>query len=165
MVAELANRFLTEYLPGKKRPPRASTVAYYEILFRVHVIPALGAKRVDAVSTADVEKLHARMRDTPYIANRTLSLLQHAFDQAERWGWRPQHSNPALHVERYREDRRGAKKEVMLTSSQMAALIEAIDEEEATGGVSMWLPQRSGSPSGRAGGLARCSGSGGRTWT
>ena len=134
-VSTLAARFLSEYLPGKKRPPRASTVAYYEILFRVHVTPALGEKRVDAVSTEDVEKLHAKMRKKPYIANRTLSLLQHAFNQAERWGWRPQHSNPALHVERYREDRRGAKKEVMLTSAQMAQLVKAIDEEEETGGV------------------------------
>lgn len=136
-MAALAARFLTEYLPGKKHPPRASTVTYYEILFRVHVTPALGGKKVDEVSTADVEKLHAAMRKKPYIANRTLSLLQHAFDQAERWGWRPQHTNPALHVERYREDRRGAKKEVMLTSAQMAKLVQAIDEEEEAGGVSL----------------------------
>jgi integrase len=98
------------------------------------VLPALGAKRVDAVTSADLERLHAAMRATPYIANRTLSLLQHAFDQAERWGWRPQHSNPALHMERYREERRGARKEVMLAAAEMARLLTAIDEEEPSVG-------------------------------
>ena len=74
------------------------------------------------------------MRAKPYVANRTLSLLQQAFDQAERWGWRPQHTNPAVHIDRYPEERRGAKKEVMLTAEQMAQLLEAIETEEQAGG-------------------------------
>jgi integrase len=128
-VAALFERFLKEYLPGKKRPPRPSTLAYYEILSRCHVLPALGGKRVDAVTAADVERLHAAMRETPYVANRTLSLLQHAFDQAERWGYRPQRTNPALHVDRYREERRGTKKEVMLTPAQMVKLLDALEAD------------------------------------
>ncbi len=36
-VADLAERFLRDYLPAKKRPPRASTVAYYDTLFRCHL--------------------------------------------------------------------------------------------------------------------------------
>ena len=64
-------------------------------------------------------------------ANRTLSLLQQSFDQAERWGWRKQHTNPALHIDRYPEERRGERKEVMLSPDQMAKLLEAIDLEEA----------------------------------
>ena len=103
-VSDLAERFLEKYLPTKKRPPRESTVAYYETLFRCHVVPALGRKRVDAVTSPDVDHLHSGMRSTPYIANRTLSLLQQAFDQAERWGWRKQHTNPALHIDRYPEE-------------------------------------------------------------
>ncbi len=99
-VSDLAERFLQEYLPTKKRPPRASTIRYYDTLFRCHVLPHLGAAPVGTVTPTDVERLHAGMRETPYIANRTLSLLQQAFDQAERWGWRPQHSNPALHIDR-----------------------------------------------------------------
>jgi Arm domain-containing DNA-binding protein len=54
-VAALAERFLTEYLPQKKRPPRKSTAVYYEILFRVHVTPTLGLKQVDAVSPLKFE--------------------------------------------------------------------------------------------------------------
>lgn len=129
-VEELSKRFLKEYLPGKKRQPRQSTIDFYDILFKCHILPKLGKKPVKAVIVADVEKLHSAMAETPYAANRTLSLIQHAFDQAERWGWRPQHSNPALHIDRYREERRGEKKAVMLSAEQMAKLLEAFDEVE-----------------------------------
>ncbi len=60
-------------------------------------------------------------------------MLQHAFDQAEAWGWRAQATNPAKGVERYSEPRRGALKEVMLTAEQMRRLLKAISEEEEQG--------------------------------
>lgn len=132
-VAKLAERFLQEYLPNKKRPPRPSTISAYESLFRCHIVPHLGDTRLDELSVADVEALHVSLRDTPYVANRALVVLQQALDQAEAWGWRSEQSNPARHVERYREERRGAKKEVMLSPEQMAALLQAIDAEEAAG--------------------------------
>ncbi|MDY7092607.1 MAG: tyrosine-type recombinase/integrase [Acidobacteriota bacterium] len=133
-MTDLAERFLAEYLPGKKRPPRASTISFYEGLFRCHVTPRLGDIPVADVTTAQVEGLHQTLRHKPYVANRVLSMLQNAFDQAERWQWRPQLSNPARHVERYPEAKRGAKTEVMLSSEQMSALLQAIDAEEAEGG-------------------------------
>lgn len=132
-VSDLAERFIQEYLPTKKRPPRDSTIGYYETLFRCHVVPELGTVPVGTVTPTDVEKLHGGMRAKPYVANRTLSLLQQAFDQAERWGWRPQHTNPALHIDRYPEESRGAKKEVMLDADQMAELLKAIEAEEQSG--------------------------------
>lgn len=129
-VADLADRFLTEHLPAKKRPPRARTIASYESLLRCHVLPTLGAKKVAAVTNSEIERLHLSMRDTPYAANRVLTVLGQAFDQAERWSWREPHSNPTRHVERYREEKRGAKREVMLSPEQMKAVFEAIEEEE-----------------------------------
>lgn len=132
-VAELAGRFLDEYLPRKKRPPRQSTVDFYESLFRVHILPALGEKSVASLTSSDVERLHSAKRAKPYMANRMLSLIQHAFDQAERWGWRKQHTNPAVHIDKYPEAKRGAKKEVMLTPAQMGVLLGAIDAAEAEG--------------------------------
>ncbi len=133
-VAELMQRFLAEYLPNKKRPPKSSTIRSYESLIRVHVVPALGGKRVDAVTRNDVEELHTKLRATPYVANRLLVVLHHAFKVAEAWGWLSERGNPVLHIERFPEERRGAKKEVMLSAKQMANLFAAIDEEEATNG-------------------------------
>ena len=132
-VADLAERFLKDFLPAKKRPPRKTTIQDYERIFRCHVVPRLGKKSLEEVTPYDIEALHSSMRATPYQANRLLSVLRQAFNQAERWGWRPQGSNPSLHIDRYPEARRGAKKEVMLTSEQMADLLRAIDEEEEAG--------------------------------
>ncbi len=132
-VADLVERFLTEFLPNKKKPPRQTTIKDYRYHLESKVIPALGSMPVKAVTMKDIERLHASMRSTPYAANRVLAVLRHAFDQAEAWGWRPQYSNPARHIERYREERRGGRKEVMLSAEQMKDLLEAIDVEEAEG--------------------------------
>ncbi len=130
-------RFLLEYLPSKKRPPRRKTIQDYESIVRCHVLPALGTKAVADVTRADIERLHQRLRTMPYQANRVLAVLHQAFNQAEVWGWRPQHSNPAVHIDRYREMRRGAKKEVMLSAAQMGQLLAAIDEEESAKGTTI----------------------------
>ena len=114
--------------------PRSQVVASCESLFRCHIVPGLGDQRLDELTVVDIEALHLSLRNTPYVANRALVVLQQALDQAEAWGWRSERSNPARHVERYREERRGAKKEVMLSAEQMAALLQAVDAEEAAGG-------------------------------
>ncbi len=132
-VSDLVERFLQEFLPSKKRPPRASTMAYYEAVLRCHVLPRLGRKRVADLTADDIEALHAALRDRPYAANRTVTVFRHALDQAERWSWRPQHTNPAARIDRYREERRGAKKEVMLTPQEMRRLLDAIDAQEEAG--------------------------------
>ncbi len=132
-VADLVKRFLDNFLPNKKRPPRPKTMSYYESLLRCHVVPAIGAKQVDEIERADIEALHSSMRDKPYMGNRTVTVLGQAFDYAEVLGWRQQGSNPTRHIERYRELKRGAKKEVMLTPKQMGDLLRAIDKEEADG--------------------------------
>ncbi len=133
-VADLARAFLDDYLPSKKRPPRPKTMSYYESLLRCHVVPALGKERVDEVSRDQIEALHSRLRNKPYMANRVVTVLGQAFDYAEVLGWRQQGSNPTQHIERYRELKRGAKKEVMLTPQQMSDLLKAIDEDESAGG-------------------------------
>lgn len=133
-MADLTTRFLTEYLPSKKRPPRPSTVTEYERLLRVQVVPRLGTKQVRDLTTQDIEHLHTTIgATTPYQANRILSILRQAFNQAEKWGWRPQHTNPAVHIDRFPEHSRGERKEVMLSPQQLAALFAAIDQVEQDG--------------------------------
>lgn len=46
------------------------------------------------------------MRATPYAANRMLALLSKIMNLAEKWGARPDGSNPCRHVERFKEKRR-----------------------------------------------------------
>lgn len=54
----------------------------------------MGRRKAAAVTQADIESFHRSLKETPTQANRTLSLLSKAFNIAERWGWRPQHTNP-----------------------------------------------------------------------
>ena len=99
-VADLAERYMAEHARSKKRPSSARTDASN---LRLHVLPALGRKRVAVVTRADISDLHHAMRETPGAANRTLALISKMMNLAEKWGWRPDGSNPCRHVERYPE--------------------------------------------------------------
>ncbi|MCB5201665.1 site-specific integrase [Neorhizobium sp. T786] len=57
------------------------------------------------VTLAQVSDLHHKMRKTPTMANRVMSMLHKAFNLSETWGWRPKNSNP-VDVERYKETKR-----------------------------------------------------------
>jgi integrase len=99
-IADLAERYMEEHALAKKKPSSAKTDASN---LRVHVLPTLGRRSVAEVTRADVARLHHRMRATPGAANRVLALLSKMFRLAERWGLRPDGTNPCRHVERYRE--------------------------------------------------------------
>ena len=99
-VAELADRFLTEHAATKKR---SSSIRMDKINLKVHVLPVLGRLKAQDVTRGDIAQLHHRMRSTPGAANRVLALLSKMFNLAERWGIRPDHTNPCRHIERYAE--------------------------------------------------------------
>ena len=58
----------------------------------------------------------------PYQANRVLAVLSKMFNLAERWGLRPDGSNPCRHVEKFGE----RKRERMLSASELSRLGEAL---------------------------------------
>lgn len=126
IVAELADRFLVEHAATKKR---ASSTRMDRANLRPHVLPALGHLKVQDVSRANVAQLHHGMRSTPGAANRVLSLLSKMFNLAERWGLRPDHTNPCRHVERYAE----RKMERFLSGEELARLGAALVEAELNG--------------------------------
>lgn len=77
-----------------------------EAAYDNHIIPHFKADTpVADITTAKIADLHHKMRGTPSMANRVASILHKAFNLAETWGWRPQHSNP-VRVERYAEKKR-----------------------------------------------------------
>jgi len=79
---------------------------------------------VTAVSRADIDRLHKRLRQTPYNANRVLSLLHRLFNVAEAWGWSGPGPNPCRHVERFKEEPR----ERYLSADELVRLGTALDE-------------------------------------
>ncbi|MGH7053821.1 MAG: tyrosine-type recombinase/integrase [Stellaceae bacterium] len=118
-VAEFAGRFLAEHAEAKRK---ASTAREYRRLVEHVIVPAIGKKRVAEVARQDIAKLHHAKRATPTEANRTLACLSTMMNLAERWGLRPDGSNPCRHVEKYKQRRR----ERFLSADELARLGGAI---------------------------------------
>jgi integrase len=126
--ADFAERYFAEHAETKKKP---SSVRMDRINLRRHLLPLLGRKRLDSIVRSDVLRLHHAMRETPGAANRCLALLSKMMNLAERWGERPDGSNPCRHVEKYREKRRNR----FLSSSDLAKLGAACQQCEESGDV------------------------------
>lgn len=124
-VAELAERYLTEYAESKKK---YGSLRMDRINVRLHVLPALGQRLVQSITPADIATLHHNMRQTPGAANRVLALLSKMFGLAEQWGLRPQQSNPVHGITRYRE----RKLERFLTMEELARIGTVLHEAERT---------------------------------
>ena len=118
-IAELAERFLAEHADAKRK---SSTAAEYKRLLDKIILPALRKRKVADVTRADVTKLHHVNRKAPYQANRVIAVLSKMFNLAERWGLRPDGSNPCRHVEKFAE----RKRERMLSSAELARLGDAL---------------------------------------
>ena len=122
-VAQLAERFLEEYVPLHCKP---RTQVEYRHAVNRYILPALGSIRVLALRREEVAALHHDMQDKPYQANRTLGVLSKMMNLAESWDLRPDRSNPCYHVRKYRE----TKHERFLTGEELTRLGKALDEEE-----------------------------------
>ena len=103
-VKDLSDRFLKEYAVKLSD----SSQRNYKIIWERHILPALGTTPLDEVTWRDLERLHYKMRDTPYMANRTLAVASKAWALAARWGWWPRdRANPARGHDLNAEQRRG----------------------------------------------------------
>jgi integrase len=122
-VAELAERYLREHARPKKK---TSSVEGDERLLRLYVLPVLGKRTVESLTTDDVSRLHHGLCSKPIQANRVLALLSKLLNLSERWGMRAPGSNPCRFVERFRENRR----ERFLSSEELARLGEVLAEVE-----------------------------------
>jgi hypothetical protein len=71
-VREFSERYLVEHARPKKKP---SSVKSDISNLNNHVLPALGKKRLDLVTRADIQRLHAKMVGRPGAANHVLGLL------------------------------------------------------------------------------------------
>jgi integrase len=118
-VAGLAERFLAEHAEAKRK---ASTAREYRRLLEHVVLPAIGKRKVADVTRRDIERLHQARRTTPTEANRALACLSTMFNIAERWGMRPEGSNPCRHIEKYPQRRR----ERFLSPEELARLGDAL---------------------------------------
>lgn len=124
LFSALAERFMKEHA-GPYLKPR--TVAGYETILRVHVLPALGNMRVEEIERSDVERLHQRVgKDAPGAANRMVAFLSCVMNKAETWGYRRLQSNPCHRMRKFKE----RKIERYLSGEERARLAEVLAAAE-----------------------------------
>lgn len=119
-VKELWERYLDEHAKPNKG---ARSVEEDERNAKLHLLPALGKKKAAEVTFSNVDRLHKSMRDKPTGANRVLALCSHMFRMAEKWGIRPQNSNPCREVEKFDETSR----ERFLSTEELTRLADALN--------------------------------------
>ena len=104
-VADLWDRFWKDHAKAKKSGHSD------ELRYNRCIKPNLGIEKVKDVTYSMMKTLHTDMFLTPTDANRVLALASTMFNHAEILGWRPQGTNPCMHVKRYKEKRRKRKME------------------------------------------------------
>lgn len=133
-VADLADAFLAVHVATKRK---ARTHTEYSAVVERYIKPVLGAMRGQLVTPADIARLQTRItrgkadrgNGGRTIANRTLAVLSAMFTWAGKHGLVPMGHNPVKMIERFKENR----KERFLTSSELAALGDALVEAETIG--------------------------------
>ena len=126
-VAELADRFLREYVAVRCKP---WTIMTYRGALERWILPALGRLPVGAVTHGHVAALHYRLRDIPYRANQVVAILNRIFRLAEVWGLRRAGDHPCRAIRKYREHHR----ERFLSEEEFRRLGRVLDEVEAETG-------------------------------
>jgi hypothetical protein len=101
-LAALIEVFLEEH--GPKLKPRS--LYDYANALRRHVVPVLGHLPAEAVTPGDLNKVHLKLADRPYRANRIMTYLGSVYSWAARHGHVSNGCNPARDVKRFRESGR-----------------------------------------------------------
>jgi Arm DNA-binding domain len=125
-LAHIAEAFLREHAEAKRK---GSTARHYRSLLEAYVLPALGGKRAEAITRAEIAQLHLSMARAPYQANRMLATIASLYAFAERHGLVPEGCNPARKVERFGESRR----ERFLNTDELQRLGEALVRASSEG--------------------------------
>ena len=123
-VADLVERFLTEYAPRRIDQGRLSptTLREYRRQAKGTIVPAIGKRRVADVTRADVERAVAKC--APVERNRQISFVRRLFNLAEDWEMREPGTNPARRIDTAREEARDR----VFSPSEIAALGAALSE-------------------------------------
>ena len=83
-LAEFAEKFVDGHARANRQKP--STVVTKESILRVHLLPRLGAKRLDAITNEDVQRLKgALQKKAPKTVNNVLTVLSVLLRTAVEW--------------------------------------------------------------------------------
>jgi integrase len=123
---ELAQFFLSEHVEAKRK---ASTAILYRDILERLVLPELGNRKAEKISTSDIAKLHSKQHERPYQANRMLAVIASLYSFVGKRGIIPDRLSPVRGIERYPEQGR----ERYLSTEELTRVGEAIREGETIG--------------------------------
>ena len=105
---------------------RASTADAYRRMWKLHVLPEIGRKRIGEVQRRDILDLLDDIK--PIMRNRVLQSVRAAFNKAELWQLRPEGSNPCSKIAKLTERTRKRH----LSPAELQRLLTALDEMATT---------------------------------
>ena len=118
-VENLCHSFIEQYSKPHKRSWKED-----DRRVRIHIIPAIGNMKIQAVKRSDIVTFHNRLGEKhPYEANRNLALLSVMFEFARKNGYLPdEQQNPARGIDKFTEH----KRDRWVKPHEIPQLIEAI---------------------------------------
>ncbi|MCX7091988.1 MAG: tyrosine-type recombinase/integrase [Methylobacter sp.] len=98
-----------------------------ESKLRVHLLPLLQNRRLDQITTQELQRYHDQLKNKycPATANRHLSLLHRMFKLAINWGFMDK--NPATGIRKHQENN---ERHRYLSDQEIFAFIDALKTEE-----------------------------------
>jgi hypothetical protein len=124
--ADLAQRFLLDQV-GRLRP---RTLVNYELYFRRYAIPHIGGSKINAITTAEITRLHRVVgREKPITANRVVRAVSSLLAYAEEAGVVQRGYKPTAGIKLYSEQ----GKERFLSLGELERLGAALRLAETEG--------------------------------
>lgn len=122
-IAELAERYLTEYALIYKKP---LSIKRDKVLLKYHIIPSMGKVKIKSLTVKDLSNLHGKMKSLAISANRCIALLSKMLNLAEVWGLRPDAGALCKHIKKYPEN----KRDRFLSMVEIERLLEVLKGAE-----------------------------------
>ena len=110
---------------GRCWKPR--TIKVNRTYLRNQILPEFASMNIADITSQDVQRWFASLRETPVAADRSVPVLSVIMRQAETYGYRPEGSNPCSGIRRYR--RKG--RERFLSELELRRLARVLDVHEA----------------------------------
>lgn len=104
MIQKTIDNLFTRYKDHRK--VGLKTFAERERIYNVYIKPTLGTKLVNKLTFEALDTFHVSMKETPYQANRVMSLIRSMFKFAQALRWLPPGYTAPQHVRLFPEPKR-----------------------------------------------------------
>jgi len=122
-----AYRYLDEEAANRLKP---STRRNYEINIRKHAAPSIGVMKLNQITRAEIQNLHATLgRRSKVLANRTIETISAVYRYAQTLGLMDENYNPTSGIKAFKEKAR----ERYLSEHEFVRLGQALELAENEG--------------------------------